>query len=68
MVGLIVGIVGQCKHCGSIIKGIAMDCCHVDCSNRVCGINMGVAIGQRSWTVDAQGLAKAIRVLLCIAG
>jgi hypothetical protein len=68
MVGLTMGIVDQSKHYGSIVVGFVMGCWHVDSSSRGCGINVGVAVGQRSWLGDAWGLVKTVGVLFRLAG
>ncbi len=67
LVGLTVGIIGKSKHYGSIVDGFAKGFLCVDHSRHGCGINVGVAVGRRSWTVDALGLVKTIGILLCPA-
>ncbi len=49
---MVAGIVDQRICWGSIIVGFAMGCCCVDCSTHGRGITVGLAGGQRSWTVE----------------
>ena len=67
VVGSTVRIVEQSERYGSIVVGFAMGCWFLDCSSRGCGINVGVVVGQRSWTRDACGLIKTVGVFLRLA-
>jgi hypothetical protein len=58
VIGIVAGFEDQRISWGSIIMGFVMGCCCVDHSICGWGINVGVAVGQRSWTVDAWGLVK----------
>jgi hypothetical protein len=67
-VGLVAGIVDQSICWGSIIVGFAMGCWCVDCSTRGWGINVGDAVGWRSWTVDKWGLVETVWVSVRLVG
>jgi hypothetical protein len=55
---MVVGIVDHNIYWGSIIVGFAMGCWCVDRSTHGWGINVGVVVGRRSWTVMHGGWLK----------